>query len=411
MAKKKFSLDFSIERDVDRLEAVNNILDKLDNKPSNSDLELMANYLLNGKDEEGRNAVQRRELTSIDKRYNSFKKKSEKEVSLDEILDSELVPPPMKPLTERYVYLKKKQTIQRPKYDKQGNEIDPGDGDIPGMRDLWADIDDLTERVKEAEAAANDPTSNYRVYQMKHMLIDVRRNQYYLKDAYKPQIHPLHLISPGRQLIDWDNDSFYWISEKEMRARKPNFNIEEETTRLNDKGEVEIKWMVRRHNFDWENTKHIASLIKFYSDIYMQCAEEPFSWGRTLIYDFDRYVDMANLTPLRLDLLTWRIDKLTIPKIREKCLMKWGINYSESRLYDIFTNEIPRLMVAAAKRHRLLLETPEDKKKTCIKCHKPYPLHIIFFGKNSDRKDGFSNICHECAREAKKNVGTKKKGT
>ena len=32
--QKKYSLDFSIERDIDRLEAVNQILDKLDETPS-----------------------------------------------------------------------------------------------------------------------------------------------------------------------------------------------------------------------------------------------------------------------------------------------------------------------------------------------------------------------------------------
>ena len=56
--KKPFSLDWdNIERDVDRLAAVKDILDKLEKNPSSSDLELMANYILYGKDENGLNAV------------------------------------------------------------------------------------------------------------------------------------------------------------------------------------------------------------------------------------------------------------------------------------------------------------------------------------------------------------------
>lgn len=70
--KKKYSLDYSIERDIDRLKAVEEILDTLDTKPSNTDLEQMASYILYGKDEEGKNAVQRGETTDSNKRYNSF---------------------------------------------------------------------------------------------------------------------------------------------------------------------------------------------------------------------------------------------------------------------------------------------------------------------------------------------------
>ena len=50
MAKKQYSLDYNIERDVDRLQAVEDILDNLEIRPSNNDLELMASYILYGKD-------------------------------------------------------------------------------------------------------------------------------------------------------------------------------------------------------------------------------------------------------------------------------------------------------------------------------------------------------------------------
>ena len=70
--KKKYSLDYSIERDIDRLHAIEEILDTLETNPSNSELEQMASYILYGKDEDGKNAVQRGETTDSDKRYKSF---------------------------------------------------------------------------------------------------------------------------------------------------------------------------------------------------------------------------------------------------------------------------------------------------------------------------------------------------
>ena len=80
--KKPYSLDYSIERDTDRVAAIYDILDKLDKNPSSSDLEQMASYILYGKDENGQNAVQRGEISNSNTRFNSFKTKEDKAVSL-----------------------------------------------------------------------------------------------------------------------------------------------------------------------------------------------------------------------------------------------------------------------------------------------------------------------------------------
>ena len=76
--RKKYSLDFSIERDCDRLRAVQDILDSLPTDPSPTELEQMASYILYGKDENGQNAIQRNETIDKDKRYKSYKTKDDK---------------------------------------------------------------------------------------------------------------------------------------------------------------------------------------------------------------------------------------------------------------------------------------------------------------------------------------------
>ena len=55
--KKKYSLNFAIERDIDRLRAVQEILDTLDTDPTPTELEQMASYILYGKDENGKNSI------------------------------------------------------------------------------------------------------------------------------------------------------------------------------------------------------------------------------------------------------------------------------------------------------------------------------------------------------------------
>ena len=55
--KKPYSLDYNIVRDVDRVAAVTDILDKLSHDPSPTELEQMGSYILYGKDENGQNAA------------------------------------------------------------------------------------------------------------------------------------------------------------------------------------------------------------------------------------------------------------------------------------------------------------------------------------------------------------------
>lgn len=411
--KKKYSLDYSIERDVDRLQAVREILDSLETNPSPSELEQMASYILYGKDEEGKNAVQRGETTDSDKRYKSFQRAADKNQSLDEILENPLADQQaLQTLETRYIYTKKKPSIKKPKYDANGNLIDPGDSDIPGMVELWNDIARLDHiaQVNEGKIPPDEDTQiftdSYRFYQFKHALIDIKRHQYYLKDAYKPTLHFLAITPPKAQTYNWDVDSYYWMPLDKWQTRVDNAllhtiskNIEDYETRQNEKGETEVKWVVRQHHFDWENPAHIKALINHYSNLYMELREKLDSWGRTLLYDFDRYFDMAGFSPVREYILTRKIDKASYPEIVEELQTKFGLKYNENHLCTILSKEIPEKMALAAKKHRMLLTTPQEERKRCFTCKQWLPRNNYFFATNNSRKDKFASNCKECERK------------
>lgn len=396
--KKPYSLDYGIERDIDRMAAVEEILDTLDKKPTPSELEQMASYILYGKDENGQNSIQRKETTDTDRRYKSFKRESEKTTSLDAILDNPLSDQSiLKDMSERYIYTKKRETISRTE-----------DANIPGMKELWDSIDRLARRIDVAEGKiAPEPddypliTDSYQLYQLKHWLIDLRRQQYYLKDMFKPTLHFLNVIQPSPQYINWDSDSFYWTPIETWQAKMQHNYNPYISKNLNDyeHDDKNLKYIVRRHTFDWENPKHIKALIDNYSGIYEQLWDKPLTWGRTLIYDFDRYTDMAHLTPLRTYILTRRIDKAPYCVIQEELQQKFGIVYNENHLCTIIAKEIPKRIALAAKRHRLLQETKMADRKKCATCGKLLPRDTIFFGINRGRADGFSSTCKCCERK------------
>ena len=411
--KKKYSLNYNIERDIDRMEAVKEILNTLPTNPSPAELEQMASYVLYGKDENGKNAVQRGDVIDSDKRYKSFQKAADKVQSLDEILENPLNNQQnLQPFNQRNIYTNKKQTIKRPRRDKKTGEIiDRGDMDIPGMQELWSCIDHLehTYLANKGEIPFNDDDSvlrdDYRIYQLQHLLIDVRRHQYYLKDAYKPTIHFLAIQQPAPQTYNFDADTFYWIPYEEWEKRVSaallhtiSKNIEDyETREIN--GKKEVKWVVRHQTFDWENPKHIYALINHYSAIYMQTYDKFNSWGRTLIYDFDRYYDMCHFSPVREFILTCRIDHLSYSKILPLLQEKFGIKYNENHLSNIVSKEIPEKMAKEAKKHRLLLTVPMEERKKCYKCKRLFPRDNLFFSVNRSRKDGLSSNCKECERQ------------
>lgn len=147
--KKPYSLDYEIIRDTDRNALVTSILDSLDITPSDSELEQMADYILFGKDEKYMSARDRREISQPKRRYNSWATKDEKNESLDALMEDPNIAPQIEARQQdagpRYKVFKPE--IKRPTYDKDGNLLDPGDSDIPGMVELWAEIDRLQEKL------------------------------------------------------------------------------------------------------------------------------------------------------------------------------------------------------------------------------------------------------------------------
>lgn len=412
--KKDYSLDYSIDRDTDRVAAIKDILDKLDHDPSPTDLEQMGSYILYGKDEDGYNAVQRGEMTNGTTRYNSFRRKDDKLLSLDAILENPMADQQQfKKTNARDPYTKKKPVIARPKYDKKtGEMIDPGDSDIPGMQELWDSIDRLEHwiHVIEGKIPPDEDSllfdDSYRLYQLKHNLIDLRRHQYYLKDSYKPTIHFQSIDHPKTQFVDWTSDSCYWISCDEWQKRVDNAlthhiskNLDNYETRVNEKtGEIEVKWVVREHTFDWENPMHVRALINNYDTLYDYLHDRLDTYGRTLIFDFERYRAMAQFSEVREFLLDKKIEHLPYAQILEMLQQKYGLKYNENHLSSIYAKEIPEKIALIAKKNRMMNETPESQKKRCYTCGRYFPRDPLFFSRNRSRKDGFASNCKECEK-------------
>lgn len=417
--KKPYSLDYGIERDTDRLKAVEDILDKLETNPSSTELEQMGSYILYGKDENGLNAYQRGEMLA-DRRYASFRTKADKNISLDALLENPLAgEQDLIEVTQKIRYIAPKTTITRPKYNKKtGALIDPGDSDIPGMRELWECIDRNEHWIAVLEGKVPPQGDEmlfdnpYRLYRLKHALVDMRRHQYYLKDAYKPTIHFLAADHPKRRYINWNSDSFYWIAREEWEKRVNNtyFPVSKKIEDYETKNEgKEVKWVVRRHTFNWEDPKHIAALISNYAPLKTLLWDKLDTDGHTLLIDFERYRALAHLTPSREFILDQKLNQLTLEEIQHAVKIHFGLEYGLNRINTITASEIPKAIAAAVTRHRIIIETPKKQCKICKECGRLLPKNPIFFCVNNSRHDKFAIRCKECERKLRVEKGGQSK--
>lgn len=411
--RKKYSLDFSIVRDSDRMRAVQDILDSLPTDPSPTELEQMASYILYGKDENGQNAIQRNECTDKEKRYKSYKTKDDKVQSLDEIMEAPgFDEQQLRSAYKRDSYTVPKPCINRPKYDKKtGEMVDPGDSNVPGMIEQWEIIDRWQHMLdvaqgkvppQEGDTLVSDP---YRIYQLKHNLIDIRKHQYYLKDSAKPTLHFQNLDHPKPQFYDWSGDAFYWVSREQWQDKVDHSYTSRISKNLKDyetRGEgdnLEIKWIVCEHTFDWENPKHVRALLNHYCTLYDALKDKLNTYGRTLLWDFDRYVSLCGFSELRLFLIELRKQGMAYEDILDEMRAKYAMEYSPNYLVSIVSTEVPNKIAKMARILRLENETPISERKRCIHCGQLLPKDALFFSRNNAHKDGLSNTCKECDRQ------------
>lgn len=377
----------------------------------------MADYILFGKDEKYLNARDRKEILQPKRRYDSWATKDEKNTSFDALMEDPNTAPEIEQKTSdnadkgpRYKVFKPE--IKRPEYDDKGNLIDPGDSDIPGMVELWELIDSLQERydmyrgkIPPNDYVRNHPLTRYKIYQFGHILIDIRRHQYYLKDAYKPTLKFFNVPAPGRTEFNFDSDTGLWLEPEEWCYKKRNpgpFDLKQPA--LEDAPEDEegrLYWKISDNKIDYENPDHILAILDNYVSLLRHSYDKPYSTTRTLCFDMELLIEAADLDDLEQFLLEQRVAHRNIFVIKP-ILEEEGYNLSELQIRDMMRKKIPRKLANAATKLRLECEFKNGRIEglECSKCHTIYPKDAFYFARSRDKRTGFCSQCKSCQKEA-----------
>ena len=386
------NLDFTINTSKDRQDFIDNYIKERTAKGyifTPKEIGQMGDYILYGKDEDGTSIVDRKEV-EIETRYGSYKKKRPE--SLEALMESPAFNESN--IVTTNIYKKTKPKIDREK-----------DKDIPGIQELWKTIDRLDRRIKVTEGKTVDPDikplTPQQLYKAKHHLIELRTEQYYLKDSVRPTIH-LGTISRETTeedpSIPWDSeDSNYSIAPLGLYSSCPQrFTNPRELEERDYKYNHEAKYIL-----DFRNKDHIYYLLENYEEFMASATDNPESLLDDIMETLDFYIDFADLSEEKKLILKLKRRKIPVVEIKEELLETFGVTHSPNYISTIYKQKICKEISEAAKLHfdmYMERDVPSSWKK-CSQCGETKLLDSRVFMRKSKSSDGYNSKCKKCCKK------------
>ena len=349
-------LDYTIKSYADRLKLVEEILEENPN-PNEAYLELMGDYLINAIEKEEkanglRTTLTENRLVTINKRETSFEGlASQLENGEDGIYN---------------MITNDKNVIFQPKVVITKRDVET----IPNLKEL-------REAIKDWEAMLKKATGRD-AYLIKKNIIEMRKEQYVLKNAYYPPMRATKVPSP-KKYIPLDDD--YTFDEE-------GFVIPSGVSLCDPRVCQAILCNYSRCKQDSEG--------QFDGDLWY------------LMIDFDNLAERALADyPLYDRIVEYKIDGMPNVEIQEKIEEEFGIKHSVEYISSLWRNKIPKILASQAEDdvldfHYLVKEKGQYKK--CSRCGEIKLAHNKYFSKNKTSKDGFYSICKKCRNQKDKKV-------
>ena len=354
-AEEHTKMDFSLQDPAERISLVEEIIKQTPpRKLTNLYLEKLADYILDAitkQEKRDKKILTDNRMVTVNKRETSLEGLAGKlENGEDGIYN---------------MITNDKNVILTPKISITERDI----AEIPGLKELRDEI----ERIEKQAAAA----SGKKAYLLKKQAIEMRQDQYVIKNAYRKPIYCMNLIKSLNK-ID--------LSEK---------------ITVNERGDVSSTGIINL--FD---EKHISILLCNYVKIKENCWADFNGDIMWLMMDLDKSIDNAlkEKYPLYYDLLIYKIDGKQNQEIQELLEKKHGIKHTVEYISCLWRNKIPKIIADYNQEDWLLWHYTVEEKgkwKKCSRCGQIKLAHNRFFSKNKTSKDNFYSICKECRNKKK----------
>ena len=353
--KTALKLDYTIKDPAARVELVNKIIAETpQNKLTPRYLEIMADYMIFAMDKQERakkKILTDNHMVTVNKRETSFEGLIAKFENGEDGIYSMIT--------------NDKNIIFTPKISITPQDIEV----VPGLKQLREAIEDLEKKLPQA--------SGRQKYIIKKSIIEMRKDQYILKNSYYQPIHVTNLTR-----------TFSYIPLIEEIQVEPN-------------GSLDI------NGFSLLIPEHVSIVLCNYCKIKQDTWDRFDSDARYVITDLENLIEkhIKDRYPMFYDLIIYKIDGMTNENIQATLENDYGVRHSVEYISSLWRKKIPKLIAEAAQRDWLEWHfTYEEygKWKRCSRCGRIKLAHNMFFSKNNTSKDGFYSICKSC-RNAKTN--------
>ena len=433
----RLKLDWSLNLALERKSFVDNYINTINN-PTEEELETIANYILWGKDPDGKSAVERGEL-EIETKNKTWQKKDIN--SLDEMMESPTFNetslrnssvPPTRIKRENFSRedaLKKCPESMRQTFLDLFYQIDELDLCINfydlahGKRKNPPRAELIEKFSKEQQEKFKERITHWNQYtylKRRHLLVELRRQQFTLRDSFSNSIIRETLPEPIEPEIlpDFDieipvfplgvfNDkllSFLIFREKERL--NPTAYSEADLKKISDYLWIKNSEARPQYFFDFCELEHVYQLFQQLFELEDSDINDNTNFLiRTLKY----YLDFAELTEVQKEILDLKVKKIKNQEIADAVNKKFGKSYTANYISTIFRQKIIPQINNAAAFHKKILSNLffEEEFKKCTCCGTWLLRDPEIFVRKTRSRDGLANRCKKCDkadRQKKKEV-------
>lgn len=438
----RLNLDFSLTTNEDRVAFLEEYLQRpefVKRPPTSDELETMSNYLLWGKDpESGLNAKQEG-VCDIETKHGTWDKTANIE-SLDGLLEQptfneatlmslDAVPTKVK----REVFSRSEALSKCPDYLRETlvtlfRNIDELDLAInyydlahnkrknPPREQLLAKFSD-EEQAELIERVSH--WNQYKYLKMRHQLVELRREQYTLRDSFAPVIFTESTPSPviyHDPQIDTDIEVLPLGTKCSSPVRQWIFRKWEEVIPANFTEEMleEVStYYWKKKNFkpapaqcfiDFRDPEHVYHMFQQFFELDDAAAVAEFDSNLpSLLETLKFYVEQAELSETQKEILDLKLRKVKNVDIAQEINKKWKKTYTPNYISTIFRQRIIPAINEAAAYHEKLVSNIffEEEFKTCTGCGRTLLRDADNFTRKSRSKDGYTTRCKKCEKEAR----------
>ena len=212
---------------------------------------------------------------------------------------------------------------------------------------------------------------------IKKALIEMRKDQYVIKNAYRKPIVPNKLTRSTHVIMLPDETSSF---------DEEGYPIPKGVSLLNPVVCSAILCNYSRLKED--------SFDRFEGDLYY------------LMLAFDEIADkVLKEYPLYEKIVECKVDGLQNTQIQEILQVEFGIKHSLEYISSLWRKKIPKLIASQAEDEYLYwyyLNIEKGKYKKCSRCGQVKLAHNKYFSKNKTSRDGFYSICKKCRNSKNK---------